>query len=100
MQMLNLELLRSRTPPGTAKFRVKVPAGRGATFMLAYQQKKHQPPAIVTHEVKKGETLISIARRYGQEVRALMELNGLTSHRLQIGQKLKIVLDELRGRMR
>ena len=55
---------------------------------------------VVTHEVKKGETLFSIARRYGQEVRALMELNGLTSYRLQIGQRLKVIFDGLRGGLR
>lgn len=101
MRMLNLELLRSRTPPGENQVRLKVPAGHAASFMLAYQKRMQQPPAIVTHEVKKGETLIAIARRYGQEVRSLIELNGLTSpHRLQIGQKLKIIVDELRGRIR
>ncbi len=100
MRMLNLELLRSRTPPGKNKFRLKIPAGHAMSFMLAYEKRMRQPPAVVVHEVKKGDTLIAIARRYGQGVRSLMEFNGLTSHRLRIGQKLQILVDELRGWMR
>jgi membrane-bound lytic murein transglycosylase D len=101
MQELNLELIRNRTPPGAADFRVKIPAGHAPIFLAAYQQKQEtEHVEMVTHEVKKGETLFSIARRYGQEVRAVMELNGLTNYRLQIGQKLKVIFDGLRGGLR
>jgi len=48
----------------------------------------------VTHEVKKGETLFSIARRYGLEVGALMNA------RLRIGQRLMVFLQEFRGTLR
>ena len=48
----------------------------------------------MTHEVKKGETLFSIARRYGLEVGALMNLNGLSTARLRIDQRLMIFLQE------
>lgn len=47
----------------------------------------------VVHRVRKGETLASIARHYGFAPRSLVDLNGLTSARLNIGQKLTIVLD-------
>jgi LysM repeat protein len=55
---------------------------------------------VVTHEVQKGETLFTIARRYSQEVRALMAFNGLKTSRLRIGQKLTIFLDGLRGTLK
>ena len=101
IQELNLELIRNRTPPGAVDFRLKIPAGHAPIFLTAYQQNKETEQAeLVTHEVQKGETLFSIARRYGQEVRAVMELNGLTSYRLQIGQKLKVIFDGLRGGLR
>jgi membrane-bound lytic murein transglycosylase D len=101
IQELNLELIRNRTPPGAVDFRVKVPAGHAAIFLTAYRKKQEtEHMEVVTHEVKKGETLFLIARRYGQEVRALMELNGLTSYRLQIGQRLKVIFDGLRGGLR
>jgi soluble lytic murein transglycosylase-like protein len=101
LQELNLELIKNRTPPGAVDFRVKIPAGHAAIFFIAYQQKQGtEHVEMVTHEVKKGETLFSIARRYGQEVRAVMELNGLTGYRLRIGQKLKVIFDGLRGGLR
>jgi nucleoid-associated protein YgaU len=90
---LNPELLKVYTPPGETGFRLKIPAGYGATFARAYQKRRRSEPVeVVTHEVRKGDTLWAIARRYGQEVRSLMKLNGLTSSRLRIGQHLKVVL--------
>jgi LysM repeat protein len=56
---------------------------------------------VATHKVQRGETLFSIARRYGQQVRSLMELNGLSTPRLRIGQLLKvIIIDGFRGGLR
>lgn len=44
-----------------------------------------------THVVKAGETLTSIAKRYGVTVNALMKANGITdASKLRIGQKLKL----------
>ncbi len=40
------------------------------------------------HYVKKGETLYSISRKHGLSVKKLKELNGLTSDRINEGQKL------------
>ncbi len=42
------------------------------------------------HQVAPGDTLFSIARRYGTTVEELMRLNGLTSPDLQVGQILKL----------
>jgi membrane-bound lytic murein transglycosylase D len=100
---LNPALLRHATPPGDKSMRVKIPAGSGATFahaMRALREKQSEPTRVVTHEVRKGETLFSIARRYGQQVRALMEFNGLTDSTLRIGQKLKVLVEGLRGTLR
>ena len=101
---LNPALLRSATPPGDKKFWLKLPDGSGAKFTQALQGQKETSAAasaFVTHEVKKGETIFAIARRYGLGIRALMEFNGLADSRLRIGQKLKILLlDGLRGALR
>jgi membrane-bound lytic murein transglycosylase D len=100
LRELNPALLRTETPPGES-YTLRVPTGHGTTFELALRQPRETDEVrVVTHEVKKGETLFSIARRYGQQIRALMELNGLTDSRLRIGQKLKIILQELRGTLR
>jgi membrane-bound lytic murein transglycosylase D len=95
--------LTNATPPAEDAFRVKLPLGKTATFAKAYEavnQKSTELGHAVTHEVKKGETLTSIARRYGQEVGALMRLNGLSSARLYAGQQLKILIRNLSGKLR
>ncbi|MGE5301792.1 MAG: transglycosylase SLT domain-containing protein [Alphaproteobacteria bacterium] len=100
LRELNPALLRTETPPGES-YSLRVPAGHRTIFELAFHRPEETDGVrVVTHEVKKGETLFSIARRYGQQVRALMELNGLTDSRLRIGQQLKIILQELRGTLR
>lgn len=48
------------------------------------------PPSQATYTVQRGDTLYSIARRFGTTVAALMELNGLTSSALSLGQVLKL----------
>jgi LysM repeat protein len=88
-------------PPGNGIFRLKVPIGQGTLLAAALNQKKESEPLqVITHQVEKGETLFSIARYYGQTVKALMELNGLATSKLQIGQQLKIFIEGIRGVMR
>ena len=43
-----------------------------------------------THVVRKGETLSTLARRYGTSVSKLRELNHLRSTNIKIGQKLRV----------
>jgi Transglycosylase SLT domain/LysM domain len=105
LKELNPELLQNYTPPGEQGFRVKLPAGNGAIVELLKQEeaqpeRQTETAALVVHEVRRGDTLLSIARRYGQEVRTLIELNGLKSSSLRVGQKLKVLLENLRGRLR
>lgn len=45
---------------------------------------------VISHKVKKGETLLGLANRYGSSTKALMRVNQLKSSRLKIGQILKI----------
>lgn len=48
------------------------------------------PSFRTTYRVKKGDTLIAIARRYGTSPAKIRALNGMTSSTLKIGQVLKI----------
>jgi len=106
---LNPALLRGQTPPGESNYRVRIPEGQGSLVAKATTQKpielverEKESPAqeLITHEVKRGETLFSIASRYGQNVRAVMRLNGLTTSKLRIGQQLKIWVEALRETIR
>jgi membrane-bound lytic murein transglycosylase D len=103
LRELNPALLRSAIPPGAKSFSVKIPPGTGAAFAQATHPHKEKPSEsaqVVMHEVKKGDTLFSIAKRYGQEVRALMDFNGLIDSRLQIGQTIRILIQGLTGALR
>jgi stage II sporulation protein D len=53
---------------------------------------KSTPPVTttVTHTVKAGESLYSIANQYGMTVEQVRELNNLTSTNLSIGQRLVV----------
>jgi hypothetical protein len=100
IRALNPELLRTWTPPEESGFRLKLPAGHAILFAQNYQERQTKPARLLTHEVKKGETLFAIARRYGQQVKSLMELNGLANPTVRVGQLLKVILvDGLRGRV-
>jgi membrane-bound lytic murein transglycosylase D len=99
LQDLNPELLRSHTPPGEDRFRLKLPAGSGA-LVEQLQQGETAALKLVVHEVQRGDTLFALARRYRQNVKRLMEFNGLTSSTLRIGQKLTILFESLRGSLR
>jgi len=93
LRELNPALLRHSTPPGARDYRVKVPVGKAALYFARMLEKNTASLREVFHQVRKGETLASIARKYGSAPRSLADLNGLTAARLSVGQKLKIVLD-------
>jgi LysM repeat protein len=51
------------------------------------------PPSsdeVVIHEVKKGDTLYSLSRKYSVTVQQIKDLNGLTNNNLELGDKLVI----------
>ena len=50
---------------------------------------------IKIHEIKKGETLSKIAKQYNVDVNQLMEDNDLSSKKLDLNQKLKIIIKKL-----
>jgi len=92
LRELNPALRRNSTPPRPYAFRV--PIGKGATLLAELDripQWRPPVPTYLTHRVRKGETLSTIARKYRTSVRAIMARNHLRSSRyLKIGWKLKI----------
>ncbi|HOV98631.1 MAG TPA: LysM peptidoglycan-binding domain-containing protein [Bacteroidota bacterium] len=92
LQELNPELLRWCTPPGVSGYRLRIPPGRRDSFLVQYasippEKKKDW----VTHTVRRGETLGSIARKYDLSVSVLQEVNNIHStKRLSVGTTLAI----------
>jgi membrane-bound lytic murein transglycosylase D len=87
---LNPELRRACTPP--RGYQVKVPVAAAQVFAEAW-------PAISTtvrttfagHLIRKGDTLSSVAGRYGVPVQGIVEMNRLgDSRRLRVGTELII----------
>lgn len=92
LKELNPELLRWCTPPGVLGYRLRIPAGRRDTFLVQYAQiPPEQKRDWHIHTVRKGETLSSIARKYGVNVSILREVNNLRSEKkLAVGSTLAI----------
>ncbi|MGH7834204.1 MAG: transglycosylase SLT domain-containing protein [Candidatus Binatia bacterium] len=89
VQRLNPALLRDRTPPQEEPFVLRLPSGGAERFYFAYRALPELSKGTVSrHQVKAGESLWQIARRYGMTVWRLMEINGLEGARLKIGQEL------------
>ncbi|MCG6957803.1 MAG: transglycosylase SLT domain-containing protein [Gemmatimonadetes bacterium] len=91
IERLNPEVVRGITPPGK-KTVLRVPAGRGETFVENYAK---IPPServtFVEHRVQRGETLSHIALRYHVPVKEIEAANpGLRPRRLQIGQRITV----------
>ena len=42
------------------------------------------------HTVARGDTLFSLARRYGTDVPTILQLNGLDSPTIRVGQRLRV----------
>ena len=47
-------------------------------------------PQEVYHTVRRGDTLIAIANRYGVTVSQIRQLNGLSGSRIRAGQRLRV----------
>jgi len=59
----------------------------GEVILVPYHKKERQA-SHKTHQVKKGETLFSIAQQYGAEVKTLKEWNDMKSNAIEVGQEL------------
>jgi membrane-bound lytic murein transglycosylase D len=91
IRALNPHILRAVTPPGE-KYAVRIPAGTAASVTEAYAALPPDArPTVLTHVVKRGETVSGIAQRYGVSQNLLMSANRVARARsLQVGTTLYI----------
>jgi len=80
-----------------ATYPLRVPSGRFGAFEAAFNQipshrrYERQPSTTATHRVQRGETLASIAQKYGTTAAALQRANGIArANRIYVGQVLQI----------
>lgn len=92
---LNPEIKRWITPPDYSKYTLRIPAGKKETFLANFaaipQEQKIQWER---HEVRKGETIASLAKRYNTNPEAIRDINGLKNKsRLSPGKHVLIPID-------
>jgi membrane-bound lytic murein transglycosylase D len=94
IQALNPELRRWTTPVKYPDYEVKVPAGTAAQFTAQLRQADpSELGALNWHRVRRGETLTSVARKFGVKTLDLAEANHLTTRsRVRPDQELIIPL--------
>jgi membrane-bound lytic murein transglycosylase D len=92
LKELNPHILRWTTPPDDPEFEFIVPKGYSDRFIEKVVAMPDNERIIWRyHSVKKGETLSSIARRYGVAVNDVTQANKITvKTSLQIGRELLI----------
>lgn len=103
LRTLNPALLRHAAPTGPGGLvMLRVPAGTGSRFLADLQSgavslpevRTPAEPPYVRHKVRRGESLATIARRYGVTQTELARANGLSSRaRLKRGQVLRVPSD-------
>ena len=90
---LNPHLIRGATPPGERNYQIRLPRGTQKAFKERYAA---LPPderiTVVRYEVRKGDTLSRVARRYGVSQANLAAANGLNRkhQHLKVGSVLTI----------
>lgn len=91
---LNPELKRWCSPPGVKNYQLRVPFGSAAQAQLSYSQlPEDQRASYHRHQIKSGDTLQVLARKYRIRVDDIIALNNISNPRaLQIGHNLILPL--------
>ena len=94
LRELNPELIQWCTPPATKGYRLRVPPGTAEQFALAYAQvPDDQKRNLVVHTVRRGESLGSIAKKYGIATGIIQQANNLkNARRLAVGSNVVVPL--------
>jgi membrane-bound lytic murein transglycosylase D len=100
LSILNAELVRGITPPGSEGYDLKVPRQHKELLLSKLDTlKARKMRDFAVHTVRRGDTLGGIARRYGSDVQEILELNKLRSVRsLRVGMELSVPMRESQGR--
>ncbi len=94
LKELNPALKRWCTPPGTTDYHLQVPFGSAAEVRNLYTQlPKDQRASYHRHQIKSGDTLQGLARKYRIRVDDIIALNKIKNPRaLQLGYNLILPL--------
>jgi membrane-bound lytic murein transglycosylase D len=92
LKALNPELRYDILPPET--YRLKIPENKSDLFLAKLdkiQTAYSAPQMLGYHKIRRGETLSSIANRYGTTVNAIARTNNISrTHRIIAGRMIKV----------
>jgi membrane-bound lytic murein transglycosylase D len=89
---LNPELKRGVTPPNESDYEIKIPFGKRDLFLENFETLKPlEKFPFKTHLVKKGDTLLKIARLYRVDLEPLLEINHLKK-KSQVSKGMTILI--------
>jgi membrane-bound lytic murein transglycosylase D len=94
---LNPELKKWCTPPDYPDYSLKIPKGKKAVFLREYaqipeNQRYTERSVSIRYRAVKGDTLESIARRFGVSAEEIASLNNLRNTRKLRGRLLRVVV--------
>lgn len=87
---LNPAFTTTTIPAGTHRVRVPEGCGKALEQGLESLSTSYRAPEVIIHKVRPGETLSSIADRYGVSVSDVKRWNDLTNPTVKPGQSLRI----------
>ncbi len=91
IKQLNPELLRWCTPPDREEWVLKIPKGTRERFLVEYAKVPDKDKlTYIRHRIRYGETLSTIARRYGVSIAVIKRFNKIRGTRIRAGSSLII----------
>lgn len=93
---LNPALKRWSTPPGVRDFQLKIPADKASQFEQLYAElPKERRASYHRHQIRPGDTLGRLAKKYHIQIDDIITLNSIKNPRaLQVGKDLIMPLQE------
>ena len=90
LKELNPELLRQYTPPNLKSYKLKIPLGKQQQFLAAYDNMPSpKETSWVKHTIRRGETVSTIANKYGVSQYAVLAANNLSQRsKIYAGKQL------------
>ncbi len=91
IKQLNPDLLRWCTPPDRQEWVLKIPKGTRDLFLTEYAKIPDKEKfTYIRHRIRFGETLSTIARRYGISMSVIKRFNKIRGTRIRAGSSLII----------
>ncbi len=99
LKELNPELLRDFTPPAEGGYKLRIPQGSEDRFWAAYEDMPNsKQTSWVRHTIRQGETISTIAKKYGISQYSILSANNLSNRaKIYAGKTLVVPVPNDRG---